>query len=66
MSIDWELSESKNLKESFGGVSKKSGAIENLMRRKIDEINESGDFDDSNDYAISESNFSQSFKPREH
>jgi hypothetical protein len=34
------------------------------MRRKIDEINESGDFDDSNDYQISESNFSHSFKPR--
>lgn len=35
------------------------------MRRKIDEVNESGDFMDSNDFAVSESNFSQSFRSRE-
>jgi hypothetical protein len=49
MSIDWELSESK-FQGSIGGGSKKGGAIENLMRKKIEELNESGDFDDSNDY----------------
>lgn len=35
------------------------------MRRKIDELNESGDFMDSNDFAVSESNFSQSFRSRD-
>lgn len=35
------------------------------MRKKIDELNESGEFMDSNDFAVSESNFSQSFRSKD-
>lgn len=30
--------------------SKKVGVIESLMRKKIEELNESGEFDDSHDF----------------
>eukprot|EP00347_Sterkiella_histriomuscorum_P016804 403351791 len=77
-SIDFDISESKGNIPLFnsGGIitnqqqpiytQKKSSVIETLMRKKIDELNESGDFmGDSNDFAVSESNFSQSFRSRD-
>lgn len=49
MTIDFDLSESKIMQISTGQASKK-GSI-SLMKKKIDELNESDDFDDSsNDF----------------
>ena len=44
---------------------KTQGTIESLMRKKIDELNESAEFMDSNDFAVSDSNFSMSFRSKE-
>mmetsp|Transcript_23624 Transcript_23624/g.23318 ORF Transcript_23624/g.23318 Transcript_23624/m.23318 type:complete len:151 (+) Transcript_23624:523-975(+) len=61
--IDFELSqESKGLQGSIGGFSKKGTAIQNLMKKNLEDY-ESGEWD-SNDFEVSDSNFSQSYRSK--
>jgi hypothetical protein len=55
-----------NTQQQNSVTAKKSqGPIESLMRKKIDELNESAEFMDSNDFAVSDSNFSMSFRSKD-
>ena len=57
-SFDFELSESKGMQSSLGGSRQRAG----FLNKKIEDSDE---FNESNDFNISESNFSLSYKPRE-
>ena len=61
-SIDFEFSDRFGQSSHAAGASKQQTAIDKIMKREMDELNESEVFGESNMYELSESGVSQSIR----